>query len=314
MARGFDMNATTAGFINSTSLLDDPVALRARAAEEGYLYFKGLLPQELVLELRRQILGVCRKHGWVDPQSDLMDGVGNKEAIKGLFDRNEAKRGVGISLEAYTDVQRLELFHSLPHHPKLISVYRMLVGDRVLPHPRNIARIMLPDSRLAPTPPHQDYIHIQGTEKVWTCWFPLGDCPRQLGGLCILRGSHKEGLLPVKAADGAGGLEAWLCNNEHEWLENDYEAGDVLTFPSFTVHKSLPNTLGNLIRLSCDYRFQSAVDDIEPNSLQPHYQVTTWEDIYAGWQNPKIQYYWKNEQLSFSEWDESIRWQKVDIC
>jgi Phytanoyl-CoA dioxygenase (PhyH) len=308
------MGSPGTGFIDSTDVLREPEALRSRATEEGYLYFKGLLPKDLVLELRRQILGVCSKYGWVDLHSDLMDGVGNAEAIKTLFDEGGVKRGVGISLEAYADVQRLELFHSLPHHPKLISIYRLLVGDRVLPHPRNIARVMLPDARLAPTPPHQDFIHIQGTNKVWTCWFPLGDCPRELGGLCILRGSHKDGLLPVKAADGAGGLEAWLCNNKHEWLENDYQAGDVLTFPSYTVHKALPNTVGKVIRLSCDYRFQSAAEEIEPGSLLPHYEVTTWEDIYSSWQNDRIKYYWKREQLSFSEWDESIRWQKVDIC
>jgi hypothetical protein len=308
------MSAISTGFIDSADLLSVPEALRARAAEEGYLYLKGLLPKDLILELRHEFLMVCSKYGWVDPSSDLMEGIGNAEAIRSLFDEGKAKRGVGISLEAYADIQRLELFHSLPHHPNLISLYRVLVGERVLPHPRNIARVMLPDPRLAPTPPHQDFIHIQGTEKVWTCWFPLGDCPRQLGGLCILRGSHKDGLLPVKAADGAGGLESWLCHNEHEWLENDYEAGDVLTFPSYMVHKALPNTMGNVIRLSCDYRFQSAAEEIEPNSLLPHYQVTSWEDIYRGWRNPKIQYYWKKEQLSFSEWDESIRWQKVDIC
>ena len=308
------MAVAQAGFIDSAELLGKPEALQSRAQEEGYLYMKGLLPKDLVLELRRQMLEVCRKYDWVAPGSDPMEGIGNAAAIRRLFDENQAKRGVGISLEAYSDIQRLELFHSLPHHPRLISLYRILLGDRVLPHPRNIARVMLPDPRLAPTPPHQDYIHIQGTEKVWTCWFPLGDCPRQLGGLCILRGSHKDGLLPVKEADGAGGLEAWLCHNEHEWLENDYEAGDVLTFPSYTVHKALPNTLGNVIRLSCDYRFQSAAEDIEANSLLPHYQVTTWEDIYAGWQNRKIQYYWKDERLTFSAWDESIRWQKVDIC
>ena len=308
------MSSRLTGFIDSTDLLSEPDALRARAAEDGYLYFKGLLPGDLVLELRRQILEVCRKYGWVDPDSDLINGIGNREAIRALFDAGNAKRGVGISLEAYTDVQRLELFHSLPHHPKLISIYRLLVGDRVLPHPRNIARVMLPDPRLAPTPPHQDFIHIQGTKNVWTCWFPLGDCPRELGGLCILRSSNRDGLLPVKAADGAGGLEAWLCNNKHEWLENDYHAGDVLTFTSYTVHKALPNMLGNVIRLSCDYRFQSTAEEIEPGSLLPHYEVTTWEDIYSHWRNEKIKYYWKKEQLSFSEWDESIRWQKVDIC
>lgn len=302
------------GFIDSKNLLNDPVALRARASEEGYLFIKGLLPRDLILELRRQILEICKEKGLLADGEDIQQGICDAESVTGYYDKGGIQRGVGLTLEHYREVQKLELFHSIPHHPNVIGLYRMLLGDSVLPHPRNIARIMLPDPRLAPTPPHQDFIHIQGTEKVWTCWMPLGDVPRSLGGLSTLRGSHKDGLLPVKEAEGAGGLEAWLCNNEHEWLEDDYEAGDVITFPSYTVHKALPNQEGSRIRLSCDYRFQASSENIEAKSLLPHYAVASWDEIYEGWQNEQIKYYWEKEKLTFSEWDESIRWQKVDIC
>ncbi len=302
------------GFIDSRDIVADPVALRQRAQEEGYLFIKGLLPRELILELRRQILQKCQSIGLLADGSELLDGVCDLMAVTNYYDNGDIQRGVGLTLEHYREIQKLELFHSIPHHPNVIGLYRNLLGDRVLPHPRNIARIMLPDPRLAPTPPHQDFIHIQGTEKVWTCWIPLGDVPRTLGGLSMLRGSHKDGLLPVKEAAGAGGLETWLCNNEHEWLEDDYEAGDVITFPSYTVHKALQNREPGKIRLSCDYRFQQSFENIEAKSLLPHYDVASWEDLYDGWENEQIQYYWENEQLTFSEWDESIRWQKVDIC
>jgi hypothetical protein len=308
------VETVSAGFIDSTRIKENPEALKRRAEEEGYLYFRQLLPKDVLLKLRLQILSICKSYGWIEENTALGDGIGNLENIRRLFDRAGAKRGVGVSLEAYADVQRLELFHSLAHHPNLMSIYRRLLGAEALPHPRNIARVMLPDPGLAPTPPHQDFIHIQGTTKVWTCWFPLGDCPRELGGLAILRGSHKSGLLPVKEADGAGGLESWLCSTDYEWLEHDYEMGDVLTFSSYTVHKALPNTMGNRIRLSCDYRYQNAREAIERKSLEPHYQVTTWEDIYRNWQSDLLKFYWRKKNFSFSEWDESIRWQKQDIC
>ena len=302
------------GFVDSTDIKEDSEALKRRAEEEGYLYFRHLLPEDALRKLRLQILSICQLYGWIADNTDLLAGIGNQENIRQLHDREEVKRGVGISLAAYADVQRLELFHALPHHPNLMSIYRRLLGEEALPHPRNIARVMLPDPRLAPTPPHQDFIHIQGTTRAWTCWFPLGDCPRSLGGLAILRGSHKDGLLPVKEAEGAGGLESWLCKNDHEWLEHDYEIGDIVTFSSHTVHKALPNTVGNLIRLSCDYRYQNAKEEIEKKSLDPHYQVTTWEDIYKNWQSEAFKFYWRKKNFSFSEWDESIRWQKQDIC
>ena len=43
-------------FADATPLLADPAALRARASEQGYLFFRSLLDGESVLDLRRQIL------------------------------------------------------------------------------------------------------------------------------------------------------------------------------------------------------------------------------------------------------------------
>ena len=48
-------------FVDSTPLLDAPDALRERAAEQGYLFFRSLLDSESVLDLRRQILEVCQQ-------------------------------------------------------------------------------------------------------------------------------------------------------------------------------------------------------------------------------------------------------------
>ena len=63
-----------------------------------------------------------------------------------------------------------------------------------LRHPRSIARIIFPDYPASTTPPHQDYVHIQATEAVWAAWIPLGDCPKEMGGLTLMPGSHRQGL------------------------------------------------------------------------------------------------------------------------
>lgn len=222
--------------------------------------------------------------------------------------------GVGVHNEAYLQVQKLELFHRLAHHPNLIRLYEILFQAPVLPHPRHIARLMLPAPFNSPTPPHQDFIHIQGTRNVWTAWLPIGDCPRKLGGLTVVRKGHKEGLLPVGASLGAGGLETHMCEKQYVWLEEDFLAGDVLTFNSLTVHKSLRPEDRDHVRLSCDYRFQPANEDIEEKSLAPHGEIATWDEIYQDWQTDDLKYYWKNRKLEMSEWDESIRWQKEKIC
>lgn len=308
------MGAVLTGFADSTDILDDAVALRARAAEDGYLFFRGLLPREEVLALRRQFLEIIQKYGWIKQGTELMDGIGDPEAIDREKPEDLTFCGTGVTPPAYRDVQKLERFHALAHHPNLKTLYDNLYGKPSMPHPRHIARLMIPSRNNAPTPPHQDYIHIQGTRNVWTCWFPVGDCPVSLGGLSVLRGSQKEGLLDVKPAEGAGGLEVWLCNLPYDWIQDDFRAGDILTFPSETVHKSLPNQQPGKIRLSCDYRFQPMDEEIHEASLVPHCGVSGWDDVYEGWEREDIQYYWKDKDLKMAEWNEEIRWQKDKIC
>jgi hypothetical protein len=302
------------GFTDSTSLLDAPDQLRARADEDGFLFFKQLLPKELLLELRRQILEIVARHGWLQPGTDLMDGIANLAAIAEADGRDESLKYIGVTRDAYREIQSLELFHAIPHHPRLIALYETLLEAAVLPHPRHIARVLLPAPSFAATPPHQDYIYIQGTHRFWTLWFPLGDCPIELGGLSVLRGSHREGVLDVTNARGAGGKEAILCGKDYEWVQDNYECGDVLTFPSHMVHKGLPNRLGDRVRLSLDIRYQSASDEIEEKSLIPHFNVATWEEIYSGWKNEKLKYYWKTRELHFSPWDASLMQNKERIC
>ena len=172
---------------------------------------------------------------------------------------------------------------------------------------------MLPSEALKVTPPHQDYLHIQGSADTWTCWAPMGDVPRSLGGLSILEGSKNAGLLGVTAAEGAGGLETILCNLGYEWAEGDYEAGDMIVFHSLTVHKALPNRHPGRVRLSLDLRYQPANQPIENASLLPHGPFE-WAELYEGWTREDIMYYWKREAFDFLPFDESIRWQKDKIC
>lgn len=302
------------GFFDSTSLLAEPEKLRARADEDGFLFFKQLLPKKLLLELRWQILSIIEGHGWIKEGTHPMEGIGNLDTIA-RDDAGDPKwKYIGVSEKAYGEVQSLELFHALQHHPRLIALYEKLFQAGVIPHPRAIARVLLPAPSLAPTPPHQDYIYIQGTHTFWTCWFPMGDCPMDLGGLSVLRGSHKEKVLDVSKALGAGGSESHLCGLDYAWVQDDYECGDILTFPSHMVHKALPNQHSDRIRLSCDYRFQSIEEEIDPSSLVPHMRSITWEEIYGDWKNDELKYYWKSNSLKSSVWDPTLLQAKERIC
>ena len=299
-------------FADSTHLLDDPPTLRARAEEDGYLFLRGLLPAEEVLRLRADELAVVQRHGWRRAGQDALGGGIDVEAINRVPDA-DMRGDIGVSAAAYDDVQKLESMHRLPHHPRLLRLYRTLFGRDVLVHPRHIARMITPHRCMAPTPPHQDFPLIQGTTNTWTAWFPLGDCPRELGSLSVCRRSNRAGYIPIAASKGAGGIAAQLCPHERDWIEGDFSAGDVLTFPSLTVHRALKCQFKDQIRLSLDVRYQPLDEIVEEKSLLPHCPLS-WEEIYADWQTDDLKYYWRRLPLVLSPWNDELLQPRRRIC
>jgi hypothetical protein len=265
---------------DSAALIDRPAELRARAAGDGYLLLRGLLPPAAVLAVRRDVLALAAAAGWCDEAGLARPGVrfvvGQPE-FDALYDR----------------VQRLEGFHRLALHPRLLGLYRALFGEPVLAHPRNIARIMFPENNAYATPAHQDVIYIHGTPETWTAWIPLGDCPRELGGIAVLVGSHRSGVYPTRPALGAGGRGIDVAGLPFPAAAADMDAGDVLTFHSHAIHMALPNSTRTRMRLSVDYRYQPAAQPVDASSLQPHHGRVSWEEIYAGWKSPEGRYYWR---------------------
>lgn len=301
-------------FIDSMPLLraGDFDGLRARAEEEGYLFFPGLLPVAAVLRVRADLLAVVERYGWRQPGQDAYGGRINRDALD-VVPAEEMRSDIGVSHAAYHDVQKLPSFHKLPHHPALLALYRGLFGEEVFVHPRHIARMITSHPVMHPTPQHQDFPLVQGSPNTWTCWFPLGNCPRSMGGLTVLRGSHREGYIPIQRAPGAGGIAVQLCPGPEVWVEGDYQAGDVLTFPCFTVHKALPSVEPELIRLSIDARYQAISEPIEEKSLKPHCKLT-WAEVYAGWTDESLQYYWLGSAPKLSPWDSTLLQPAQRIC
>lgn len=278
-------------FVDSSESVGQPVVLRERMAQDGYLFMPGLLPEGAVRELYTAILDICQAKGWADAQGHAV-GEPRLEGSPEFFD-------------VYDVVQSLELFHAFAHRPEIVRVIRALVQEPVFVHPRNIARVSFPNAAFFTTPAHQDFVHIQATPETYTAWIPLSDCPQVLGGLAVLAGSHRLGLLPVHKANGAGGLGVDTDGLGLEWHTSDYHAGDVLIFHSMLVHKALPNLTPDSLRLSADYRYQGVSQPIVADGLEPHYGRLTWDDIYLGWQRSDLQYYWRDSPLKIVARDPS---------
>jgi ectoine hydroxylase-related dioxygenase (phytanoyl-CoA dioxygenase family) len=296
-------------FDDSTALLEDPERLRARAQRDGYLFFRGLLDGQSILDLRRAVMRVLDRYSLRRADAGPQGGKLDLQTLNRL-PADELRLDIGVTKQIYVDLQRLPELHRLPHHPSLVAVYRRLFGEDVFVHPRHIMRAMTPHPANGTTPPHQDFPLIQGSKDTWTCWFPVGDCPAELGSLTVLRGSHRGGYLPVGNDFGDGNWTTWgaqLCNYETDWIGGDFALGDVLTFPCFTVHRSLPASVRDEIRVSMDVRYQRASDVIEARSLTNHSE-RPWEDIYAGWTeaDTDLMYYWDRGRLALSPWDNSL--------
>lgn len=276
-------------FIESNSIIDDGIALQERANRDGYLFFRDVINRDSISEVRRDITEILQRFSWIQEGTDPLEAITTHTAVLEYTEEFEP---------VYDEIMKLESFHSLAHNSAIFNLAETLLGMDVLLHPSNIARIIFPSGLAHTTPPHQDYVHIQGTPDVWTSWIPLGNCPQQMGGLSVLSGSHKSGIFPVTEASGAGRLRSDTSSINAEWVSSSFNLGDMLLFYSHTVHQGLPNLSGNRLRISADFRYQKASNSVINTVLKPHHGRLKWEEVYAGWKSDKYQFYWKKFSLA----------------
>ncbi|MDE2724311.1 MAG: phytanoyl-CoA dioxygenase family protein, partial [Gemmatimonadota bacterium] len=257
-----------------------------QAKENGYLFFRNLLDPERVIEVRHQILSICRDHGWLMDGSEVTEGIANPDiqVVESKDPRWQA---------FYDDVLKIRDFHALALEAPLIRAFEVLFGEHVLPHSRNICRLVFPDTDTHSTPPHQDNYFIGGSDETWTAWIPCGDCPEELGGLAVARGSHRRGKLETFEGVGPGGRQVPV-EEDSVWVGGDYLCGDVIILHSLTIHQGRDNESADRLRISADYRYQPRSHPVRDDSLQPHMNWLTWEDVYKKWdESDPVKYYWQ---------------------
>ena len=282
-------------FLDSTPVISDAQEIRTRMQRDGYLFVRRLLPAEQLAALRLKLLEIARDGGWVQKNKPLIDAIADQDGF--------CVEPTPEYMDVYRHMYALPEFHALQHHPALIGLLEKLLDGPVLPHPRLIGRTIFPKRESFTTPPHQDFIPIQGTAETYTAWFPLHDLEPGMGGLEVAAGSHQGGVYEFRPALGAGGL-AITDPLANAWTGGTLQAGDVLFFHSMTAHRGVANT-GNSLRLSMDARYQRMDAPIAPGSLLPHSQPNTWDNIYAAWTDDSLQYYWRQHPLQIADYDDS---------
>jgi hypothetical protein len=230
---------------DATAIAQDPAPLRRQAARDGYLFFPGSLDQEAVLALRHEVLERCSRRGWLDPFAPLDEGRCPPWTRLGAYD------------DAWVDLQRevhvLPEFSALRREPFVLEVLERLFGEPLLDGQGDTCRLMSPAARALTTRPHQDRFYVRRSDRLWTVWIPLGDCPVALGGLAVLPGSNRNGLLP-HSGEGEGRQGADV-SPDAVWAMADYRCGDVLMFSCLTLHRAAENTTQSTLRVSADFRY-----------------------------------------------------------
>ncbi len=225
----------------------NPEQLRELAERDGFLFVRGLVPEDLVKALRSRVLNYASHIGWLDPHAPVEDARAAPAKRVGYYQDPD---WVNLQIHVQTNsevwaVGDCVAIHRVLHAVEGRSSYLNLSTA-------NSCRVFSPHPDMA-TQPHQDAHYVRMIGEFWTVWIPLGDCPRELGPLALLAGSHRGGLrehLGQGIVDGGVAVAA-----EAMWSTTDFRCGDAILFRPHTLHCSLPNQSGDRLRLSADFRY-----------------------------------------------------------
>ncbi|MFI6522285.1 phytanoyl-CoA dioxygenase family protein [Spirillospora sp. NPDC050679] len=254
----------------NAGIAETAASVRDRIGDTGYAVLRGLLPPEAVALVRRELAGVYRAQGWLAPgrdPSDLVPDRARRDGAPGWFRFAE-------------DVQRLESFHRLAHHPALAGAMEEIVGGRVLNHPRRHLTAVNPGFWV---PPHQEYTYVQGTVDFFTAFVPLTEFGPGTARLRVLRETGGRTVRPLRVLDSHG-VQAETGPAEDDWEDLPVAPGDVVVLHSLAVREITENLAGG-IGLAALYRFQSRRLPVVKASLKPeHYpRLPDWDRITSGW-------------------------------
>jgi hypothetical protein len=259
-----------------------------------------------VLDVRRQMLAILADAGMVRRDRPLDEAAADLAHF--AVEPEPAMMAVLRRQCGLYDLNRLQ------HRPELIGLFRALFDEQPLPLPWFVCRNIFPQRAAYTTPPHQDFVHIQGTERNCAAWIPMGDCEEALGGLMVAEGTHRLGLLDFRPTLGAGGLEV-VGDFEGCWRSGPFRAGDVLAHNCLTVHKAAPNQSGERMRLSVDFRYQPVSEPLCAQNVEPLRNMATWEELYRNWpEDDAVRYYWRRHDLKLVPFDWSHYRRRDDMA
>jgi ectoine hydroxylase-related dioxygenase (phytanoyl-CoA dioxygenase family) len=280
-------------------LLGNGPGLKAHIQQHGYLFFRGLLPRQAVLDARSEILLQYATIGEIDSINHAhMEAIGSEHSFAHL-----------VNLRAFTEsVRSGQAYTRIVTHQAVLEIMASLLDDEVKPYDFRWPRFVRPGEGCGF---HYDGPYMSrgtSTERIFTSWIPLGDVPREEGALLLLEGSHlnQQLLRGYARKDADRDNIAWLGTDPNKlqsrfggrWLSTDFKAGDVLCFGMHMLHGALDNRspVGRC-RLTSDSRYQSVNEPFDErwNGARPiaHGYDKVFFPGLGHWNNRDFQDEWK---------------------
>ena len=264
MVKGMAVPADMLGELtDSAAFLADPAALRARLAEDGYLFLRGVLDPAAVRAGRAEVLARLEAVGEIVPGTDVFSGTSRR-------------RDLHPDLGAFwQSVSEGPAFRAVSHGAAVAGIMQSVAGGPVRGQDYVFLRVGVPGRA---TGLHFDYpFFTRMHDQVWTVWLPLGDVPVAQGPLVVVEGSHRftdlidqvRGFDVVqdtsRKADLGADAISFARSRGARLLTADFGAGDLILFGMYLVHGSLDHhDDSGRVRVSCDVRWQGAEMPLDP--------------------------------------------------
>src|ERR1700683_1783622 len=165
---------------DSGGLISDVGGLRRRLADDGYLFFRGLLPAARLRAIGQAVLGELQAGGWLDDRGIPSIQPRAVNSMDALAD------------PAFRAAMFGPAFNQIPYLTALRGVIRRVLGPGAFSYPAKVLRAVYPER--ADARPRGRYIHYDyggsGVQDMLPSWIPLREIPVRIGGLAVKPAGH----------------------------------------------------------------------------------------------------------------------------